>query len=587
MVCRIRAGLAAAAAVAVLVPGAAAAQTTVTTPFARAPVVSVSGGDEANDITISTAGAVGFYDLRVDVQDPGGVSEDSGLCYPLSPSEVYCDVRFDRPSDRIEVGPGAGDDVIDASGVDDVPPPGGLVPPTTPPPVVVQAGHGDDEILGGQGNDDLDGGEGSDLIAGLQGVDTADYASRSESVSVWLDGSSDSGGQADGPPGVRDQIASDVENLRGGGADDLLVGDEQANELDGQSGDDVLVGGSGADQLDGERGDDVLVGGSGADQLVGGMGFDVVDYSDRSQPVDATLMDPSPSSGNADDGPVGHRDLIRETEGLVGGDGNDTLRGTYMGDLLNGGPGADVLSGGDGEDVVDYSDRTSGVSVNLDGSPVSGNAQDGPEGARDRVSSDIEDVVGGSGDDTLTGNASENDFDAGAGNDQVFSRDKSADHVGCGPGTDTATADALDKSDACESVLLPAPPAPPVVVPPAWSRPAAVSGVSGVPLFGFTPGGAGLGVFSRPSVGASTRSAFTSAGFATPAAVRGLVPAQLALFGRDRVIVTGTSGGRGGVSRALVAQGTVSGALGKPVALGSLMFMSYAGVPSGKDGGGA
>ncbi len=68
--------------------------------------------------------------------------------------------------------------------------------------------------------------------------------------------------------------------------------------------------------------------------------------------------------------------------------------------------------------------------------------------------------VGGTGGaDTLNGDA---------GDDTVNARDGVADTIDCGPGADTAVADAADTTTSCETVRLPAaPPADPPAAPPA------------------------------------------------------------------------------------------------------------------------
>ena len=103
---------------------------------------------------------------------------------------------------------------------------------------------------------------------------------------------------------------------------------------------------------------------------------------------------------------------------LAGGDGNDTLNagadadrldGGAGNDTLNGDPGDDMLTGGTGGrrastaapalDTADYSARTVALTIDLDGA-----ADDGETVEDDNVRPDIERVLGGSGDDTLTGN---------------------------------------------------------------------------------------------------------------------------------------------------------------------------------------
>lgn len=323
------------------------------------------------------------------------------------------------------------------------------------------------------------------------------------------------------------------------------------------------------------------------------------DLGDGADTGSAGMGGQFPIAMNGGDGPDDLSGAQADDE-LYGGAGPDRIAGYGGSDWLDGGPGADQLWGDSfygvtalpGIDVAAYDTRVDPVIASLDGV-----ANDGVAGEGDLIGHDVEDIVGGSGDDTLTGSpdpdglfgsvgadtidgqGGEDVLDGGAGNDTILARDGSTDHIDCGPGTDSATVDPSDTVIGCESVVLPPPPAPsptpvpPVVpVPSPWSVPASIAGSFGSPLFGFTPGGAGLGVFSRAS--GSTSAVVTTAGAVAKAQpVAGIVPMQLALFGRDRVIVTGTpaaSGGRTPASRALVSQGTVSGALGKPAALGAL-----------------
>jgi Ca2+-binding RTX toxin-like protein len=130
------------------------------------------------------------------------------------------------------------------------------------------------------------------------------------------------------------------------------------------AGDDLVRGGEGDDQLDGGEGDDALQGGNGNDRLIGGLGDDF----------------------------------------LLGGAGNDTLIG---------GAGNDLLDGGDGIDTADYTSDTDGVTVDL------GTGQGRGDGIGRDTLTGVENVIGGSGDDVLTGNELANLLDGGAGKDRI------------------------------------------------------------------------------------------------------------------------------------------------------------------------
>jgi len=179
---------------------------------------------------------------------------------------------------------------------------------------------GRDTLDGGSGNDTLDGGAGADTICGGSGSDVADYSSRSSPVNLSLDGRPD-----DGEAGEGDNIAADVETLRGGAGPDTLTGDANSNTLDGGPGNDTLDGGP------------------GADTLIGGDGQDLADYSSRTAPVTVSL------TGGADDGAPGERDNVKaDVENVNGGSAADKLTGSAADNVLSGGPGDDTLDGGSG-----------------------------------------------------------------------------------------------------------------------------------------------------------------------------------------------------------------------------------------------
>ncbi len=100
---------------------------------------------------------------------------------------------------------------------------------------------------------------------------------------------------------------------------------------------------------------------------------------------------------------------------LLGGNGNETLDGGSGDDILSGGLGADTLIGGSGTDTVSYADRTTPVTVDL-----SSKAGIGSKNENDHIISGVEDVLGGTGNDRLTGNGSANQLSGAAGNDVLI-----------------------------------------------------------------------------------------------------------------------------------------------------------------------
>ena len=107
-------------------------------------------------------------------------------------------------------------------------------------------------------------------------------------------------------------------------------------------------------------------------------------------------------------------DLVEGEESaelIQGGSGRDTLRGAGGNDNFvdDGGAGeADTVDGGEGSDTVSYQARRTAVSVALD-QPATG---------EDRLTG-VENVRGGGGDDTLTGDALSNTLEGGGGNDRL------------------------------------------------------------------------------------------------------------------------------------------------------------------------
>src|SRR6266850_977151 len=102
---------------------------------------------------------------------------------------------------------------------------------------------------------------------------------------------------------------------------------------------------------------------------------------------------------------------------LIGGDSDDTLEGGAGNDVMDGKGGRDVLDGGAGFDSADYRFRNEDLVITLNDAPDDG-ANGGAEG--DNVRSNVEHVVGGSGNDLIVGSDVDNSISAGDGNDTVL-----------------------------------------------------------------------------------------------------------------------------------------------------------------------
>jgi Ca2+-binding RTX toxin-like protein len=263
------------------------------------------------------------------------------------------------------------------------------------------------------------------------------------------------GAANDGVVGEGDNIGSDVE---------ILIGSEGVDEFTGTAGNDYFITSEGADIVNAGAGDDriyasrgcdadVLNGGEGVDRFHlggnttangdggddqfhsdeqicpggsdvanGGLGRDAVDFAVEyaagvAPPQVASLDDqPNDGLGGQDNFHSDIEDMVAHDQGmtLIGGPGANELVGGAGNDRLDGAGGADQLRGGLGVDVADYSARTAPVIANPNDLE-----DDGEAGEGDGIWTDVENLRGGSGNDTLTGTAVDNVLDGGPGSDTM------------------------------------------------------------------------------------------------------------------------------------------------------------------------
>jgi Ca2+-binding RTX toxin-like protein len=347
-------------------------------------------------------------------------------------------------------------------------------------------------ITGGAGNDTLSTGGNAggtiDLLDGGAGSDTASFAGYNGGVVATLRNAMDGIASMIGvAPAPNMQIASlrSIENLTGGGGNDVLTGDDGANVIEGGLGDDTLVGGAGNDtvaftgttgvtinlgltsaqntgygndtisgfeNVRTTMGDDTVIGdandniifdgGGGLDNYDGGAGSDTVDYTNTASNVvinlnlatqaaliGAAAGDTLTNIENINGSLVGINNLTggNTTDNrLVGGAAADRLIGGGMNDTLIGGAGNDVIFG-------DYVDTFSTVA----------GAADGNDTLEGGAGNDI--LIGGLGNDTLRGGDGDDTLVGGIGNattalTAVYTNDGGNDTFDGGDGTDTAYA---------------------------------------------------------------------------------------------------------------------------------------------------
>ena len=106
----------------------------------------------------------------------------------------------------------------------------------------VNGSTGDDTLNEGP---DANGGS-SETFNGGAGTDTVDYSGRTAALTVTMDGATASG---DAAQSETDVIGTDVENVYGGSAADMIVGNDNDNDLEGNGGGDTICGGNGNDTL--------------------------------------------------------------------------------------------------------------------------------------------------------------------------------------------------------------------------------------------------------------------------------------------------------------------------------------------------
>ena len=266
---------------------------------------------------------------------------------------------------------------------------------------VLTGSPGDDTFIGGingAGADRFEGGTGNDSVQYFVPGDTTD-------LTVNLETGQGQGGTAQGDTYVS------IENVATGGGDDTIIGNAANNKLVGLSGDDTLRGGAGNDELDDGHGNDTLEGGDGDDVLLN----------------------------------------VEGNDNLSGGPGNDVLWAGGSRAALEGVSDDDTLDGGAGNDTVTYSGlgfserQFAGVEASLvtGQATVTGfNTVEDPDREEPLTSTDtlinIENLVGGEDDDTLTGDREANRLDGGRGND-IINGGNGNDHITGGVGNDTLT----------------------------------------------------------------------------------------------------------------------------------------------------
>lgn len=211
----------------------------------------------------------------------------------------------------------------------------------------------------------------------------------------------------------------------GSGANNTLAGTTGNDFVLGLGGNDNLTGGLGNDTVDGGVGNDTLRAsiGDGNDTYIGDAGVDTYDMSATGAAATVNLT--TGAAASADTG----ADTLSGIENVSAGSGDDTLTDGAGSNTLLGNAGndtfvmtaddaRDTLNGGAGTgDTADYTALITNLTVTIGNNVVVGGS--GATAATSDVITNIENFIGGSGDDAITGNAVANQLAGGLGNDTL------------------------------------------------------------------------------------------------------------------------------------------------------------------------
>jgi Ca2+-binding RTX toxin-like protein len=310
-------------------------------------------------------------------------------------------------------------------------------------------------LSGGAGDDTLDGGAGIDSMIGGKGDDTF-------VISVATDVVTEAAGEGVDTvqSGVTYTLAANVENL-------VLTGATAINGT-GNASHNLLTGNAAANSLTGAAGNDTLDGGAGNDTLTGGVGDDtyVIDAGDTVTEAANAGIDLVKSAATYTLG-TNIENLTLTGTAAIDGTGNslaNEIIGNDGANVLTGGGGNDTLKGGAGVDSAVFSGKATDYEITELATGVL-QVKDLRAGAADGIDRlvDIEKLVflgdalpaggslvtGGTGTDTLAGDAAGNvihgylgdDVLAGNGGDDVLNGGLGKDQMTGGTGNDTYVVD--------------------------------------------------------------------------------------------------------------------------------------------------
>ncbi|MEO7220836.1 MAG: calcium-binding protein [Devosia sp.] len=276
----------------------------------------------------------------------------------------------------------------------------------------VDAGEGDDVVYVGTGTDDLDGGGGLDQL-NFYGEGFATF---------YVEAPGD--GQGSPPPKFVARIGS-MTNVKV----DLIAGtyvgqflNEDGEVVGKNSGTfrhfEAVLGSLGRDTILGTEQNDQIKPIKGNDSINGRGGFDILSYADLGSRGIVLKW----GTGKIKD-TFGDTDSFSNIEHVIGSKNSDDMNGTAGGQIFTGGAGKDTIDGVGGTDTLDYSLETGGKAINV---LLAKHEVTDTFGGTDTVDN-IENIIGTTGRDVMTGDGGANTF---------WGRD-GKDNLGGGAGKDT------------------------------------------------------------------------------------------------------------------------------------------------------
>ena len=234
-------------------------------------------------------------------------------------------------------------------------------------------------------------------IDGRNGSDTVNYSAYTTALTVTLNGGTPAIVHGSGSDDAHSDMIFNVENFVGGTGADTVTGDGSNNIYFAT--------------VDTVR--DVFDGGAG--------NSDTANYSAYSAALTVVLNGSTPTVVQGSGSDDAHSDTIVNVENFVGGTGADIVTGdafnnTYSATVDN---VRDIFDGGAGNNTADYSAYAAGLSVTLTGGTPAIVHGSGLDDAHSDTIANVENVIGGSGNDVFTGDANNNIFNGGAGFDEV------------------------------------------------------------------------------------------------------------------------------------------------------------------------